>query len=138
MISFNKWQALHLGMKLALAVIGACFLAHVDFDFTFSFFFLWKGLSNMKKKGRWTPSFFSLLIIICWIKYHLNTLQMSFKCFFNSHFVFGVKNHISFLQDSSFRFAVIKFWYHSYISKYLEWGLAVCREYSSGWGFAKH
>lgn len=32
---------------------------------------------------------------------------MSFKCFFNSHFVFGVKNHISFLQDSSFRFAVI-------------------------------
>ena len=54
------------------------------------------------------------------IKYHLNTLQMSFKCFFNSHFVFGVKNHISFLQDSSFRFAVIKFWYHSYISKFLE------------------
>lgn len=32
---------------------------------------------------------------------------MSFKCLFNSHFVFGVKNHISFLQDSSFRFAVI-------------------------------
>ena len=52
MANFNKWQALHLGMKLALAVIGACFLAHVDFDFTFSFFFLWKGLSNMKKKGR--------------------------------------------------------------------------------------
>lgn len=52
MTNFNKWQALHLGMKLALAVIGACFLAHVDFDFTFSFFFLWKGLSNMKKKGR--------------------------------------------------------------------------------------
>lgn len=52
MTNFNKWQALHLGMKLALAVIGACFLAHVDFDFTFSFIFLWKGLSNMKKKGR--------------------------------------------------------------------------------------
>jgi len=51
MANFNKWQALHLGMKLALAVIGACFLAHVDFDFTFSFIFLWKGLSNMKKKG---------------------------------------------------------------------------------------
>lgn len=57
MINFNKWQALHLGMKLALAVIGACFLAHVDFDFTFSFFFLWKGLSNMKKKGALNPFF---------------------------------------------------------------------------------
>lgn len=33
---------------------------------------------------------------------------MSFKRFLNSHFVFGNKNHISFLQGSSFRFAVIK------------------------------
>lgn len=32
---------------------------------------------------------------------------MSFKRFLNSHFVFGNKNHISFLQGSSFRFAVI-------------------------------
>lgn len=32
---------------------------------------------------------------------------MSFKRFLNSHFVFGIKNHISFLQGSSFRFAVI-------------------------------
>ena len=34
---------------------------------------------------------------------------MSFKRFLNSHFVFGNKNHISFLQGSSFRFAVIIF-----------------------------
>ena len=33
---------------------------------------------------------------------------MSFKRFFNSHFVFGNEKHISFLQGSSFRFAVIK------------------------------
>ena len=33
---------------------------------------------------------------------------MSFKCFFNSHFVFVSQIHISFLQGSSFRFAVIK------------------------------
>lgn len=33
---------------------------------------------------------------------------MSFKRFLNSHFVFGNKNHISFLQGSSFRFAVIR------------------------------
>lgn len=32
---------------------------------------------------------------------------MSFKCFFNSHFVFVSQIHISFLQGSSFRFAVI-------------------------------
>lgn len=32
---------------------------------------------------------------------------MSFKRFLNSHFVFGNKNHISFFQGSSFRFAVI-------------------------------
>ena len=44
-------QALHLGMKLALVSIGACFLAHFDMDFTFSFIFLWKELSNLKKKG---------------------------------------------------------------------------------------
>lgn len=34
---------------------------------------------------------------------------MSFKRFLNSHFVFGNKNHISFFQGSSFRFAVIIF-----------------------------
>lgn len=34
---------------------------------------------------------------------------MSFKRFLNSHFVFGNKNHISFFQGSSFRFAVIKY-----------------------------
>ena len=34
---------------------------------------------------------------------------MSFKRFLNSHFVFGNKNHISFLQGSSFRFAVITY-----------------------------
>ncbi len=45
-------QALHLGMKLALVVIGACILVHAGVDFTFSFILLWKGLSNMKKKGR--------------------------------------------------------------------------------------
>lgn len=44
-------QALHLGMKLALVVFGAYFLAQVGMDFTFSFILLWKGLSNMKKKG---------------------------------------------------------------------------------------
>ena len=33
---------------------------------------------------------------------------MSFKRFLNSHFVFGNKNHISFFQGSSFRFAVIR------------------------------
>lgn len=33
---------------------------------------------------------------------------MSFKCFFNSHFVFVSQIHISFLQGSSFRFAVIR------------------------------
>lgn len=33
---------------------------------------------------------------------------MSFKCFFNSHFVFVSQIHISFLQGISFRFAVIK------------------------------
>lgn len=44
-------QALHLGMKLASAVIDAFILAQVDMDFTFSFILLWKGLSNMKKKG---------------------------------------------------------------------------------------
>lgn len=32
---------------------------------------------------------------------------MSFKCFFNSHFVFVSQIHISFLQGNSFRFAVI-------------------------------
>lgn len=32
---------------------------------------------------------------------------MSFKRFFNSHFVFGNEKHILFLQGSSFRFAVI-------------------------------
>lgn len=32
---------------------------------------------------------------------------MSFKCFFYSHFVFVSQIHISFLQGSSFRFAVI-------------------------------
>ena len=46
-----KQQALHLVMKLALVSIGACFLAHLGMNFTFSFIFLWKGLSNMKKKG---------------------------------------------------------------------------------------
>ncbi len=50
-MNIKKRQALHLGMKLALVVIGACFLAHVGMDFTFSFIFLWKGLSNMRKKG---------------------------------------------------------------------------------------
>ena len=34
---------------------------------------------------------------------------MSFKCFFNSHFVFVSQIHISFLQGNSFRFAVITF-----------------------------
>lgn len=48
----KKKQALHLGMKLALVFIGACFLAHFDMDFTFSFIFLWKELSNLKKRGR--------------------------------------------------------------------------------------
>ncbi len=52
MENVNKRQALHLGMKLALAIIGACFLSHAGMDFTFSFILLWKGLSNMKKKGR--------------------------------------------------------------------------------------
>lgn len=47
----TKQQALHLGMKLALVSIGACFLAHFGMDFTFSFIFLWKELSNLKKKG---------------------------------------------------------------------------------------
>lgn len=47
----NLKQALHLGMKLALVIIGAYFLAQVGMDFTFSFILLWKGLSNMKKKG---------------------------------------------------------------------------------------
>ena len=37
---------------------------------------------------------------------------MSFKRFLNSHFVFGNKNHISFFQGSSFRFAVIIFRLH--------------------------
>lgn len=40
-----------LGMKLVVILVGVCMLAYVDFDFTFSFIFLWKGLSNMKKKG---------------------------------------------------------------------------------------
>lgn len=44
-------QALHLCMKLALVFIGACFLAHFGMDFTFSFIFLWKELSNLKKRG---------------------------------------------------------------------------------------
>ena len=35
---------------------------------------------------------------------------MSFKCFFNSHFVFVSQIHISFLQGSSFRFDVITRW----------------------------
>lgn len=35
---------------------------------------------------------------------------MSFKCFFNSHFVFVSQIHISFLQGNSFRFAVIKYY----------------------------
>ena len=47
----KKQQALHLGMKLALVFIGACFLAHFGMDFTFSFILLWKGLSNLKKRG---------------------------------------------------------------------------------------
>lgn len=47
----EKQQALHLGMKLALVFIGACFLAHFGMDFTFSFIFLWKELSNLKKRG---------------------------------------------------------------------------------------
>ena len=34
---------------------------------------------------------------------------MSFKRFLNSHFVFENRNHISFLQGSSFRFAVITY-----------------------------
>ena len=48
----NFKQALHLGMKLAVVLVGAYMFAHVSMDFTFSFIFLWKGLSNMKKKGR--------------------------------------------------------------------------------------
>lgn len=48
----QKQQALHLVMKLALVSIGACFLAHFGMDFTFSFIFLWKELSNFKKRGR--------------------------------------------------------------------------------------
>lgn len=65
---------------------------------------------------------------------------MSFKCFFNSHFVFVSQIHISFLQGSSFRFAVIiylkenlvfayiltflhkkckKLWYYQFILIYL-------------------
>lgn len=48
----NFKQALHLGMKLAVVVVSAYILAHVGVDLTFSFIFLWKGLSNMKKKGR--------------------------------------------------------------------------------------
>lgn len=39
---------------------------------------------------------------------------MSFKRFLNSHFVFGNKNHISFFQGSSFRFAVIKYYDNSF------------------------
>lgn len=38
---------------------------------------------------------------------------MSFKRFLNSHFVFGNKNHISFLQGSSFRFAVIRLFFQT-------------------------
>lgn len=34
---------------------------------------------------------------------------MSFKRFLNSHFVFENRNYISFLQGSSFRFAVITY-----------------------------
>lgn len=52
MANNNFKQALHLGMKLAVVLVGACMFAHVGMDFTFSFIFLWKGLSNMKKKGR--------------------------------------------------------------------------------------
>ena len=52
MVNNNFKQALHLGMKLAVVLVGACMFAHVGMDFTFSFIFLWKGLSNMKKKGR--------------------------------------------------------------------------------------
>ena len=47
----EKQQALHLGMKLAFVSVGACFLAHFGMDFTFSFILLWKGLSNLKKRG---------------------------------------------------------------------------------------
>lgn len=39
-------------MKLAVILVGACMLAHVDLDFTFSFILLWKGLSKIRKKGR--------------------------------------------------------------------------------------
>lgn len=52
MANNNFKQALHLGMKLAVVLVGACMFAYVGMDFTFSFIFLWKGLSNMKKKGR--------------------------------------------------------------------------------------
>ena len=52
MANNNFKQALHLGMKLAVVLVGACMFAHVGMDFTFSFIFLWKGLSNMTKKGR--------------------------------------------------------------------------------------
>mgnify|MGYP000009667816 FL=1 len=52
MANNNFKQALHLGMKLAVVLVGAYMFAHVGMDFTFSFIFLWKGLSNMKKKGR--------------------------------------------------------------------------------------
>lgn len=82
-------------------------LAHVDLDFTFSFILLWKGLSKIRKKGRYPPSFFIFNVPICLIKYHLNSNQKAFKRYLNSLFVFGGKNHISFLQGSSFRFAVI-------------------------------
>lgn len=51
MTNKNVKQVLHLGMILAFAVIGAFILAQVGMDFTFSFILLWKGLSNMKKKG---------------------------------------------------------------------------------------
>ena len=52
MANNNFKQALHLGMKLAVVLVGAYMFAHVCMDCTFSFIFLWKGLSNMKKKGR--------------------------------------------------------------------------------------
>lgn len=48
----KKQQALHFGMKLTFVSVGACFLAHFGMDFTFSFIFLWKELSNLKKRGR--------------------------------------------------------------------------------------
>ena len=57
MANNNFKQALHLGMKLAVVLVGACMFAHVGMDFTFSFIFLWKGLSNMKKKGHCPPFF---------------------------------------------------------------------------------